>query len=359
MSKLCGNFPLPFPLIAGMDAVRGALAGALMNLPQQMLQLIRGSLRAKFILLIVSLEIVLMGAVAFVVEGHQRRAILEQTRLRAVSLGSSLAALSEGYLLRYNFVKLEQTSENVPINEADVVYTIAHLGDGKVDAFSGRNDIQAKTLDDPISQHALAADTPLVQHILIPQTKEPGYDVAIPVYTSGSPRKWGTIRLGFSLKHAYERIRRTRRDLALLGLASIFCGTSLAVFLAHGLATVPSLLGQLLYDMAELLLTEMDGRRSVFQLFIGIARQFAVGSILLQVTAVRTDHRDGVVRGRDDPVIEGQLLFGLLALGDVVGNDQAPGSSAQGKVVVDDLEMDDRPILPAVSRHPLLHRQPR
>jgi hypothetical protein len=76
MSKLCGNFPLPFPLIAGMDAVRGALAGALMNLPQQMLQLIRGSLRAKFILLIVSLGIVLMGAVAFVVEGHQRRAIL-------------------------------------------------------------------------------------------------------------------------------------------------------------------------------------------------------------------------------------------------------------------------------------------
>jgi signal transduction histidine kinase len=232
MSKLCGSVPLPFPLIAGMGAVRGALSGALVNLPQRVLQLIRGSLRAKFILLIVSLEIVLMGAVAFVVEGHQRRAILEQTRLRAVSLGSSLAALSEGYLLSYNFVKLEQTSENVTTSEADVVYAVAHLRDGKVAAFSGRHDLQGRTLNDPISHRALEAEVPLVQHILLPQTREPAYDVAIPVYAPGSSMKWGTIRLGFSLKRAYELIHYTRRDLALLSLASIFCGTSLAVFLA-------------------------------------------------------------------------------------------------------------------------------
>jgi signal transduction histidine kinase len=232
MSRLCGNLTLSLPPLAGLSDVTGRLWRGLRNLPLQALQLIRGSLRAKFIVLIVSLEIVLMGAVTFVVEGHQRRAILEQTRLRALSLGSSLAALSEGYLLSYNFVKLEQTAENVTSNEADVVYSVAHLRDGKVAAFSGRNDLQGRTLDDPVSQQALAADAPLVQHILIPQTKKPGYDVAIPVYPQGSPKKWGTIRLGFSLKHAYELIHRTRRDLALLSLASILCGTSLAVFLA-------------------------------------------------------------------------------------------------------------------------------
>ena len=232
MSRLRGSLSLRFPPLASISDIYGKLRYTRRNLPLRALQLIRGSLRAKFIVLIVSLEIVLMGAATFVVEGHQRRAIFEQTRLRALSLATGLAALSEGYLLSYNFVKLEQTSENVTNNEADVVYSIVHLGDGKVAAFSGRNDLQGKTLDDSISQHALAADTPLVQYILIPQTREPGYDVAIPVYTLGSPRKWGTIRLGFSLKHAYERIHRTRRDLALLGLASIFCGTSLAVFLA-------------------------------------------------------------------------------------------------------------------------------
>jgi hypothetical protein len=93
--------------MAAMSDFKGKRWGALRNLSLQALQLIRGSLRAKFIVLIVSLEIVLMGTVTFVVESHQRRAILEQTRLRALSLGASLAALSEGYLLSYNFVKLE------------------------------------------------------------------------------------------------------------------------------------------------------------------------------------------------------------------------------------------------------------
>jgi signal transduction histidine kinase len=232
MSRLCDNFTLLLPRIAGTSGAKCRLWCLLRNLPLRALQLLRGSLRAKFIVLIVSLEIVLMGAVTFVVEGHQRRAILEQTRLRALSLGTSLAALSEGYLYSYNFVKLEQTSENVATNEADVVYAVTHLRDGKVAAFSGRHDLQGRTLDDPVSRQALATDTPLVQHILISQTKEPGYDVAIPVYAPGSSKKWGTIRLGFSLRHAYTLIHRTRRDLALLSLASIFCGTSLAVFLA-------------------------------------------------------------------------------------------------------------------------------
>src|SRR5688500_9198904 len=158
-----------------MSDFKEIVGGAMRNLPLRVLQLIRGSLRAKFIVLIVSLEIVLMGAVTFVVEGHQRHAILEQTRLRALSLGTSLAALSEGYLLSYNFVKLEQTSENVTTSEADVTYTITHLRDGKVAAFSGRSDLQGQMLDDPISKQALATEVPLVQHILIPQTNEPGY----------------------------------------------------------------------------------------------------------------------------------------------------------------------------------------
>jgi signal transduction histidine kinase len=232
MSRLCGNLPVVFPPMASMRDFKGMLGGVLRNAILRALQLIRGSLRAKFIVLIVSLEIVLMGAVTIVVESHQRQAILEQTRRRALSLGASLAALSEGYLLSYNFVKLEQTAESVVTGEADVVYAVAHLRDGKVAAFSGRSDLQGQTLDDPVSQQALATEAPLVQHILIPQTKEPGYDVAIPVYAPGSYTKWGTIRLGFSLKRAYELIHHTRRDLALLGFASIFCGTSLAVFLA-------------------------------------------------------------------------------------------------------------------------------
>jgi two-component system NtrC family sensor kinase len=112
------------------------------------------------------------------------------------------------------------------------VYSVAHLHDGVVAAYSGRDDLQGTILDDPISQRALRAPVPLVQEIVIPETNEPSYDVAIPVIVPGSAKKWGTIRLGFSLKRAYGLIHETRRALLWLSLGAIICGTSLAIFLA-------------------------------------------------------------------------------------------------------------------------------
>jgi signal transduction histidine kinase len=202
------------------------------RLPQRLLRLVRSNLRAKFIVLIVCLEIALMGAVTFVVESHQRQAIFEQARLRALSLGAGLAALSEGYLLSYDFVKLEQAAERVTATEADVVYVVAHLRNGKVAAFSGRNDLQGRMLNDPVSQQAVAAEAPLAQPMVMPQTRKPGYDIAIPVFAPGGSQKWGTIRLGFSLERAHMAIQETRRDLLWLSFAAVVCGTLLAIFLA-------------------------------------------------------------------------------------------------------------------------------
>jgi two-component system, NtrC family, sensor kinase len=204
----------------------------LLTHPLHAIRIIRGSLRAKFIIVIVSLQIALMVAVTVVMDRNQREAIIEQARLRALSLGESLAALSEGYLLGYNFAKLEQVAERLTANDPDVFYTVAHLHDGIVAAYSGRDDLQGTTLNDPISQGALQAAAPLVQEIIIAGNREPGYDVAIPVIVPGSAKKWGTIRLGFSLKRAHGLIHQTRRDLLLLSLGAIICGTSLAIFLA-------------------------------------------------------------------------------------------------------------------------------
>jgi signal transduction histidine kinase len=208
----------------------------LATLALRALQMIRGSLRAKFVILIVSLQIAMMGAVTLVMEYHQRRAILDQTRLRALSIAESLAALSEGHFLSYNFIKLEQAMENVTADNVHVMYAVAHLHDGKVAAFSGRDDLQGKTLDDPISRRALQATEALVQGISLLESSEPGYEIAIPVFIVRSPKKWGTIRVGYSLKHAYGLIYQTRRDLILLSLAAILGATILAICLAMRIA---------------------------------------------------------------------------------------------------------------------------
>jgi len=62
------------------------------------------------LIVVASLRIALMGAVTVVMECHQRSVFIEQTRflLRALFIGTGLAALSEGDLLSYNYLTLEQ-----------------------------------------------------------------------------------------------------------------------------------------------------------------------------------------------------------------------------------------------------------
>jgi len=212
-------------------------------------QLIRGSSRTKFIAVIVSLEIAVMSAVLVVVERYQRSALLEQAELRALALATGLAGLSEGYLFSYNFAKLEQAAENLADNNEDIAYSVVHLRDGKVAAFSGRSDLQGRLLDDAISQRALEASKALVQHILIPQTREPGYDVAIPVYAPRSSQKWGTVRIGFSLKRAYVRMQETSRALLLVSVVAVLCGSGLAIVLA---TRISKPIGQLVTEVEEI-----------------------------------------------------------------------------------------------------------
>ena len=71
----------------------------------------------KFIVVIVALQLALMGVITVVIERHQRAGILDQARLRALSLALSLAALSEGELFGYNLIKLEQTAEKVAADD--------------------------------------------------------------------------------------------------------------------------------------------------------------------------------------------------------------------------------------------------
>jgi signal transduction histidine kinase len=204
----------------------------LTTLPQRIFQRPWRSLRVKFIVVIVALQLALMGVITVVIEHRQHAGILDQARLRALSLALSLAALSEGDLFSYNFVKLEQTAEKAAADDQDVLYVIVHLHDGRVAVFSGRDDLQETQLRDPISQRALQATAPLMQELRGGETAVRGYDVAIPVFAPHSAKKWGTIRLGFSLRRVYERIYHTRLTLLWLSLGAIVCGTSLAIMLA-------------------------------------------------------------------------------------------------------------------------------
>lgn len=192
----------------------------------------RQSLRAKFVTVIVIVQISLMGLVTMVIEKRQRETILQETEKRALSLATNLASLSTSYLLSYNFIKLEQLVEKITKEEDDVVYAIVHMHNGRVAAYSRRGDKQGKSLEDPVSKRALRADTPFIQKVTTTMFSSGGYDVAIPVFVYGGTRKWGTIRVGFSLTRAMREIQKTSRGMILLGIIAILLGTAVAIFLA-------------------------------------------------------------------------------------------------------------------------------
>lgn len=215
---------------------------------RRVLQGARRSLRAKFIVAIATLIVALMSAVTFVVDRHQREALLGQARLRAVSLTRSLTAVSSGYLLSYNFVQLEQLADGAVAEEEDVVYAIVHARDGRVAVSTGGSELHGTILDDAVSRRALAANALVVQDVVLPRTGERGYDVAIPVFAPSSTQKWGTVRLGFSLQRAYTLIHETRRDLFVVSLLAILSGISLAVYMATRIARP---IGQLVAGVHE------------------------------------------------------------------------------------------------------------
>ena len=193
------------------------------------------NLGEKFIAVIVVVQFTVMGLVTLVVEKRQRQMILHESQKRARALASNLAALSEGYLLSYNFIKLEQMAEKATEDE-DVAYAIVHLHNGQVATYSGHPERQGKTLDDPVSQQALQAAESFIQDITTMEVGGRGYDVAIPVFVPGGTRKWGTVRLGFSLARAQREVQATTQDLFLLGLVALLLGTGGAILLARRLS---------------------------------------------------------------------------------------------------------------------------
>src|SRR5437870_11779830 len=100
--------PSPLYTLLAVSRVGGsAFWSMLTTLRQCLFQRHWRSLRVKFIVVIVALQLALMGVITVVVEHHQRAGILEQARLRALALALNLAALSEGELFTYNFIRLE------------------------------------------------------------------------------------------------------------------------------------------------------------------------------------------------------------------------------------------------------------
>jgi PAS domain S-box-containing protein len=188
-------------------------------------------LRTKLALWVVCLVVLLTAVVMVVVEYRERKAIEAQVRKRGMTIGRNLAAVSTNALLTYNFVLLEQHVGHLA-QEEDLVYVIILDREGRVAAHSRRSDLQGQHLTDPTSQKASETSGPLIQYG-VDSRQGNILEVAIPVFPTDEPDKWGTVRVGISLQGMYAEIQRTRLTIFILGILAALGGCLAALILAR------------------------------------------------------------------------------------------------------------------------------
>jgi PAS domain S-box-containing protein len=191
-----------------------------------------GSLRAKLLWGTVLVLALVMTAVILVVEHRQRDAIIGEVQQRGEVLARSLAAMSYGPLLLYNFTALEQNVARVAA-ESDVVYAMVLDADGKVAAHSRRPERVGSMLEGRAHERAARAQVPLTQETTL-ASGEAIYDFAVPVLVES--HKWGTARVGLSRRRMEAEIRQTRLELAGLALVTLLLGGFAAAVVARRIA---------------------------------------------------------------------------------------------------------------------------
>ena len=147
-----------------------------------------------------------------------------------MTIATHLAAVSTKSLLTYNFVTLEQDAEKIA-QARNVLYAIILDRDGRVAAYSGHDEQQGMVLPDAVSQHAAQANTLRIQHVPQSQGAIEHYDMAVPVFVSGTSEKWGTVRVGLSLEKMHREIAQTRLQLLMLSVLGVASSFVVAAFL--------------------------------------------------------------------------------------------------------------------------------
>ncbi len=187
-------------------------------------------LRSKFMVGIIILLCLLMSATILVVEHRMRESILDEFLKSGISVARNLAAVNTNYLITYNYVNIEQSVEKIT-EENGLAYAMILLFDGEVAAYSGRSDIEQEVLKGDINRRALQTGKVLVQYGKFGGAENEFCDIAVPIVLQD--QKWGTVRVGFSLKNMQAAIQQTRTTLFVLGLVALIAGCLSSLLLAR------------------------------------------------------------------------------------------------------------------------------
>lgn len=198
----------------------------------------RVSLRSKLTAgIILFLVVTIVGLSLFNISS-QERSMIVNIRARSLGLTKTFAANSAQALLFRDYALLEYFV-HVICQEKDVQYAYVLDSDGKV-LVSRDHRFEGNILKDRISKRAAAAEEPLIQEFR--EKDEDFYDVAAPVEIGDA--KWGTVRIGVSLKSTASAIAQATRTIVTRAFIACAIGFLVAFLMARSTTKPISLLAE-------------------------------------------------------------------------------------------------------------------
>jgi signal transduction histidine kinase len=198
------------------------------------------SLRTKFILAVILLLFVLVGLIFYVIEKREVSAIYEEQLSRGFLEAQYLIQLNYDEFVVFRDVAGAEENIEKQINEK-LIYIVFYdannspfAGNEFVKAFEeiyqNSNFIDRELEGDSYSERRELKD-PASNQIL------PVLEIEAPIYVEGSPRRWGSVKIGLSMEEARAEIRDTHIKLVLIAGLGLLVGVLGSILLSRGITT--------------------------------------------------------------------------------------------------------------------------
>ena len=197
----------------------------------------RLNLRMKLILATVLLLASVLLLVISLLSHHMRKVIRDHTRQRGIAIARVFASGANlTHLQTYNY-RMLQVNAQLARRESQLLYAIVYDKEGKVAAHSEDASLINTHPKGAAARQSLQAEQPLFRQLHHPlrdgSSDIPVFDVTVPVLSSGSALRWGTVRLGFLTDGMKQRVWEIQVVILRVGLAAVVAGILGACILAN------------------------------------------------------------------------------------------------------------------------------
>lgn len=197
----------------------------------------RLDLRMKLILATVLLLASVLLLAISLLSHHMRKVIRDHTRQRGIAIARIFASGANlTHLQTYNY-RMLQLNARLARRESQLLYAIVYDKEGKVAAHSEDASLINTHPTGAAARQSLQAEKPLFRQLRHPlrdgSSDIPVFDFSVPVLSSESALRWGTVRLGFLTDGMKQRVREIQSVILKVGLAAVVAGILGACFLAN------------------------------------------------------------------------------------------------------------------------------